>query len=92
MSEKTYRAIRHDVVRKKQRENDNSVHHPDEKIAQVEFALKDRKDLKILELFAGQGNLTKVYENYGQVFAYDKKHLKTGDSFIEFHKLIGEKM
>ena len=32
MGEKTYRAIRHDIVRKKQDENANEVHHPKEKI------------------------------------------------------------
>ena len=96
MENKTYRAIRHDIVREKQKMNDNEVHHPDEKINQIEkvFSLlsKDRiKQNKILELFAGQGNCTKVYEKYGNVTAYDKKYLKTGDSYIEYHKLIYEK-
>jgi hypothetical protein len=35
MEQKTYRAIRHDVVRAKQKQNDNEVHHPDEKINQI---------------------------------------------------------
>jgi hypothetical protein len=88
---KTYRAIRHDVVRLKQKENCNTVHHPNEKIEQIESFLTGLNNLKILELFAGQGNLTKIYKRHGIVDAYDKKYLKTGDSFLQFHKLIAEK-
>jgi len=90
---KTYRAIRHDVVRKKQRENSNEAHHPDEKIDQIQRVLNstNKTDHSILELFAGQGNLTGVYATYGQVTAWDKKYLKTGDSFINFHRLIADK-
>jgi len=88
---KTYRAIRHDVVRKRQKENCSSAHHPDEKISQLQRILKNKTGLKILELFSGQGNLTNYYKNHGDVLAYDKKHLKTGDSFLIFHSLIFEK-
>lgn len=96
MKTKTYRAIRHDVVRAKQKQNDNEVHHPDEKINQIkrvfsELEWNNDKKPKILEMFAGQGNLTNVYEAYGDVTAYDKKHLKTGDSFLEYHRLIADK-
>ena len=96
MEQKTYRAIRHDVVRAKQKQNDNEVHHPDEKINQINKVLYGLEwngwgKLNILELFAGQGNLTKEYEQYGKVLAYDKKHLKTGDSFLEYHRLIADK-
>ena len=94
IKEKTYRAIRHDVVRKKQAENANEVHHPDEKKNQIEWVMSNlnaQRNHDILELFAGQGNLTKVYERYGSVTALDKKYLKTGDSFLVFHKLIAEK-
>lgn len=96
MQEKTYRAIRHDVVRAKQKQNDNEVHHPDEKINQIkkvfaELEWDSDKNPKILEMFAGQGNLTNIYEAYGDVTAYDKKHLKTGDSFLEYHRLIADK-
>lgn len=38
-SKKTYRAIRHDVVRLKQKNNDSDVHHPDEKINQINKVL-----------------------------------------------------
>lgn len=90
---KTYRAIRHDVVREKQKSNSKEVHHPDEKIDQIYKTISElsKKDLKILELFSGQGNLTKIYSTFGKVDAYDKKYLKTGDSYLNFHKLIYEK-
>lgn len=73
---KSYRAIRHDVVRKKQNEYCNTLHHPDEKINQIKKVLNEIcewGDLSILELFAGQGNLTKVYADYGQVIANEYK-------------------
>jgi hypothetical protein len=91
---KTYRAIRHDITRTKQKLNANEVHHPDEKIEQIQCALNYEfglEEISILELFAGQGNLTKIYEKFGIVDAYDKKYLKTGDSYLVFHKLIAEK-
>ena len=94
MKEKTYRAIRHDIVRKKQKENNNQVHHPDEKINQIQWVFNNlnfKSNHEILELFSGQGNLTEIYKNYGNVNCYDKKYLKTGDSFLIFHKLIYEK-
>lgn len=67
METKTYRAIRHDIVRAKQKTNADEVHHPDEKTNQIKRVFSeiewDNKDNpKILELFAGQGNLTNVYE------------------------------
>lgn len=88
---KTYRAIRHDITRFKQSENFDKVHHPNEKEYQIESSLKGLSNLNILELFSGRGNLTSIYKKYGNVYAYDKKYLKTGDSFIVFHKLIAEK-
>jgi len=100
MQVKSYRALRHVVIRKKQAMNSSEVHHPDEKINQLEKFLKneknfrdlwDKKSLKILELFAGQGNLTKEYVKYGIVDAYDKRYLKTGDSYLVFHRLIAER-
>ena len=96
---KTYRAIRHDVVRNKQNDNSDFLHHPNHKTKQIRKILKtslgffeeNHNIIKILELFSGRGNLTKVYEDYGQVDAYDKKWLKTGDSYRVFHGLIYEK-
>jgi hypothetical protein len=52
--QKTYRAIRHDVVRNKQKENSFEVHHPDEKLNQIEWVLNNlniQKGHEILELF-----------------------------------------
>jgi hypothetical protein len=91
---KTYRAIRHDVVREMQNGNLDKVHHPNEKTNQINSILKKEfgiEEISILELFSGQGNLTKLYENYGIVEAFDRKWLKTGDSYLVFHKLIAEK-
>lgn len=85
---KTYRAIRHDIVRQRQKDNTDDAHHPVEKEEQIRSILNAFVDLKILELFAGQGNLTKVYSDLGFVDAYDKKYLKTGDSYRVFHGLI----
>tara|TARA_R100000773_G_C4177223_1_gene88432 strand:+ start:70 stop:717 length:648 start_codon:yes stop_codon:yes gene_type:complete len=91
---KSYRAIRHDVVRFKQKNNCNSVHHPHQKTEQVIQVLQNLNTQvghNILELFAGQGNLTEIYKKYGNVTACDKKYLGTGDSFLLFHKMIYEK-
>jgi len=75
-SGKTYRAIRHDVVRKRQATYSDTAHHPDEKIMQIKDVLGEIcgwGDLSILELFAGQGNLTKIYAEYGEVIANEYK-------------------
>ena len=58
---------------------------------QIKACLKDKYDLSILELFAGQGNCTRIYKEFGTVFSYDKKYLNTGDSYYVFHQLISEK-
>jgi tRNA G26 N,N-dimethylase Trm1 len=92
--QKTYRAIRHDVVRNKQKENSSEVHHPNEKLNQIEWVLNNlniQKGHEILELFCGQGNLTEAYKKFGNVTECDKKYKKTGDSYLLFHKLIYEK-
>jgi hypothetical protein len=91
---KTYRAIRHDVVRKNQADNNNLVHHPHEKIGQIEWVMHNlniQSGHEILELFSGQGNLTGIFKQFGNVTACDRKYLKTGDSFLLFHRLIYEK-
>ena len=90
-AEKSYRAIRHDVVRGLQTENADQVHHPREKLSQLDRVLSGCEN-KILELFAGRGNLTGKYREFGEVHAFDKKYLGSGDSFREFHRLIGEGM
>ena len=89
--EKTYRALRHDIVRTRQKTNAADAHHPEEKTGQIKRVLSRKSGLKILELFAGQGNLTGLYSTYGEVFPYDRKYLKTGDSFLIYHRLIAER-
>lgn len=90
-SEKGYRAIRHDIARKKQAVNADIVHHPREKEIQIRNTLQGKKDLKILELFSGRGNMTSVFSEFGTVHAHDKKYLRTGDSYKQFHKYIFER-
>ena len=85
---KSYRAIRHDIIRTKQKNNSDDVHHPTEKKEQIKKFLK-KDNVKILELFSGQGNLSALYEEYGDLEKYDKK-LGTGDSFKVFHDLISK--
>ena len=87
INKKSYRAILHDEVRQKQKINSDEVHHPNGKMRQIERVLTGSNH-SILELFAGRGNLTNLYKKYGTVEAYDKTHLKTGDSYLQFHKLI----
>ena len=87
---KTYRAIRHDVTRKKQRENDDAVHHPQAKQMQIASALEGMSGLAVLELFAGKGNLTRIYKKHGTVLAMDIRN-GTGDSFLEYHRFIADK-
>jgi len=88
--EKSYRAKRHDVVRKKQRENSTEVHHPHEKIAQISRVLPVMSG-RCLQLFAGEGNLDEAYREKGlDLVSYDKK-LGTGDSFRECHRLIADR-
>lgn len=72
MSEKTYRAIRHDVVRQRQASNANDAHHPDEKITQLKAILDTDKQYNTLELFAGHGNMTEYYASIGKVQAIEK--------------------
>lgn len=90
-TKKTYRAIRHDIVRSRQKNNHDDAHHPKEKKEQIKKYLKHKKNLnfKILELFSGCQNLSPLYEEYGDLDKYDKR-LKTGDSFKVFHDLISK--
>ena len=82
MAEKTYRALRHEVVRKRQREDSDDTRHPDEKIRQIRLALQGLEDLTTLELFAGTGNCTQEYAQYGSVVAVDKVG-KVYDQLVE---------
>lgn len=93
-NEKSYRALRHDVVRNKQKQNDSDVHHPHHKKDQIVSVIDKHlpgDNHTILELFCGRGNLTDVYMKYGEVNCYDKKYLGTGDSYTVFHDLISKK-
>ena len=90
VSLKTYRAIRHDIVRKRQSEDCASTTHPAQKTKQIHEILQTKNRLSILEMFAGVGNLTEEYKKYGQVTAFDRR-LGTGDSFREYHRLIADK-
>ena len=88
---KSYRAIRHDVVRMKQLTNKEETHHPGHKIEQIEKILDGKNGLHIVEFFSGRGNLTGSYEKFGNVEQYDRKYKKSGDSYLLFHRMIAEK-
>lgn len=86
----------HNKTRNKQKENSDEVHHPLEKTEQIIRIINKYKDelppkLDILELFSGQGNLTKIYKEFGEVYSYDKKYENTGDSYLIYHKLISNR-
>jgi hypothetical protein len=87
---KSYRAIRHDIVRSRQRENILSTNHVYEKQRQVDRVLVGKENLSIIELFCGDGFLTKALQNYGNVVSLDKK-IGTGDSFLEYHRYIADR-
>ena len=79
--------------RKIQKEYTNEYHHPIEKIEQINKILQNKifdKKFKILELFCGNGNLTREYKKYGIVESYDKI-CGDEDSYRLFHKLIYNK-
>lgn len=81
--------------RRLQKLGDEKYTHPREKEEQIKNVLENRKYFNILELFAGEGNLTRVYQNFlygniGKIHSYDIKTTKE-DSFRLFHKLIYQK-
>ena len=79
---------KHKEIRKGQKENLDKYHHPDQKINQLEN-FKDDISGNILEVFGGQGNLTKWYEKQGKVTSMTKE--TTGNSFDYIYKLRGER-
>lgn len=81
-------AASHKETRRLQSLNHDDYHHPQEKIAQLE-AIKDFVKGDILEVFAGQGNLTKFYQQHGNVIPLNKA--ETGDSFQYIYKLRYER-
>ena len=83
----------HKDTRKGQKNNLDKYHHPQEKIDQLEKFSQYTLDQDILEVFGGQGNLTKYYESAldtkGSVTSLTKD--TTGDSFDYIYKLRGER-
>lgn len=75
----------HKKTRLKQALNDDDYHHPIEKVEQLKkFEIYGN----ILEVFAGQGNLTEYYKQFGKVTAMTKEEF--GNSFNAIYKLRGE--
>jgi len=72
MAEKSYRAIRHKIVRARQNSSSEDTRHPNEKSFMIRNVLQGKSDLKTLDLFAGNGNCSKVYSEFGSVIAIDK--------------------
>ena len=79
----------HKVTRKGQKENLPKYHHPDEKIEQLSKFTEYIEGGRILEIFGGQGNLTKFYSQYGKVTSLTKE--THGSSFDAVYKLREEK-
>ena len=78
----------HKKIRKNQSLNMDEYHHPFEKIDQLKKFNFD--NLKILELFAGKGNLSKYYNSISKnVLSLSKE--TTGNSFDYIFKLRFEK-
>jgi len=77
----------HKRIRKDQVLNAADYHHPKEKIQQLE-KFKPYLKGEILEVFAGQGNLSKFYRRFGSVTAMTKE---LGNSFDYIYVLRGEK-
>ena len=91
-----------------QRDNDDLMHHPNEKINQLGkhiSVLDADRDLNVLELFGGYGNLTEQYLKLGTTTVLEKdtkkvQHLKDtykeadvikADSFLKIYDLIYNK-
>jgi len=81
-------ALSHKITRKNQSENIDEFHHPEEKISQLN-ELQEYINGEILEVFAGQGNLTRWYENKGNVTPLHKD--TTGDSFNYIYELRAQR-
>jgi len=81
-------AATHKKIRKNQALNLDDYHHPIEKIKQLKKF--NFNNFKILEVFAGKGNLTKYYKSISNdVLALSKE--TTGDSFDYIFKIRFEK-
>ena len=91
-----------------QRDNDDLLHHPNEKINQLgKFlsVLDADRDLNVLELFGGYGNMTEQYFKLGEITVIEKDAKKSqylkdtyedanvikADSFLKIHDIIFNK-
>ena len=82
---KTKNALKHDRQRKAQREDLEHTNHTDLKTEQIRKYIKTNNN-KILELFSGNGKLTKIWQEYGSVQTNEGK-----DAYRLFHGLIYER-
>lgn len=74
------------------KQNVDDYHHPDEKIEQLERLgdLVDYGNCSVLEVFAGQGNLTEWYrEHCKSVLPMSREN--TGDSFHEIYRIRADR-
>ena len=75
-------------IRARQAMDSAAVTHPSEKTQQL-YRVLDYCPKSVLEVFAGSGQLTQVYEDLGsQVTAWDKR-LGTGDSYLNLLQRAG---
>jgi len=82
---KTKSANKHDKQRKAQADDLTHTNHTELKITQIEKYVQTF-DNNILELFSGNGKLTKIWNDYGIVTTNDNI-----DAYRLFHKLIWER-
>lgn len=80
----------HSIIRAAQKANADAHHHPAEKIAQLEKYTDISVGTKVLEVFAGAGNLTNFYRSQGADLTSLSK-VATGDSFDYIYRLRAEK-
>jgi len=85
---KSNNAVKHDRLRAKQSDYLDSHHHPQEKIKQL-CKVDDFIHGDILELFAGQGNLSEHYKTKGNLYKCTKE--TTGDSFQHLFELVSNR-
>ena len=82
-----HNADSHKKTRLGQSQNIDLYHHPTEKILQLQ-KYENLLHGEILEVFAGQGNLTKYYKDFGNVTPLTKD--THGSSFDAIYKLRGD--
>ena len=79
----------HKITREAQNNNEDKYHHPKEKILQLERFNNYLNNADILEVFGGQGNLTKYYKKFGEVTAMTKKEF--GSSFDAIYQMRADR-